>query len=245
MKIPNKAYLDGDIIAYRSAFWAEANNPDYLINKIQETVFHWTPLDSSVIIALSCPRKENFRREIWPAYKSNRIEAYRPEYLDEAKDILQDLYKHKILPHLEADDVMGIYASSGKGIAVTIDKDLKGVRGWHYNPVKDDEPVYISKKQAHRFFCQQWMSGDSTDGIPGLWRIGPKKADKFLSQWDKKDWIKEILALYETEKYCPKNTCDLAHPHLAIAMARCVKILEKSNFNLRTKEIKHWIPKVG
>ena len=142
---------------------------------------------------------------------------------------------------------MGIYSSSGRGIAVTIDKDLKGVTGWHYNPDKDTKPRYVSPEEAERFFCQQWLTGDSTDGIPGLWRVGPKKADKFLDEWEEEglDWHEQIMAMYEIEKYQPKDTCGLDPKELAVVMGQCVRILSNENFNLKTKELTLWTPKVG
>ena len=63
---------------------------------------------------------------------------------------------------------MGIAASSGDAIAVTIDKDLKGVPGWHYNPDKDECPNYVDDAEADKFLAFQLIKGDSTDGIPGL-----------------------------------------------------------------------------
>lgn len=242
-KIPKRAYLDGDIIVYRTAFWAEAYDPMYIPDKLQEYIWDWTPEEvDDIVIALSCTRADNFRRELWPLYKSNRDGKYVPEYLHDTMEHMKNNYKCKLLPHIEADDILGIYASSNRGVAVTIDKDLRGVRGWHYNPMKDIELRYIDDEDAERFFCKQWMSGDSTDCIPGLWRIGPKKADKFLDEWDKDTWYKEILDLYNTEKYQPKKTCDLSHPDLALVMGQCVKILTTSNYNLKTKEIKPWCP---
>jgi 5'-3' exonuclease len=89
------------------------------------------------------------------------------------------------------------------------------------------------------------MSGDSTDGIPGLWRIGPKRAEKLLNKWKKKEWYDKILEMYDTEKYKPKKTCDLEHPELAVAMGRCIKILTTSNYNLKTGELTLWSPIVG
>lgn len=245
---PTRAYLDGDILIYKAAFWADSENPDLIPDKVERDINSWLPEGvDDFIITLSCSRKDNFRREIWPNYKLFRDGLYRPEYLDEAREHMVNTYKCKYYDNIEADDLMGIYASSNRGIAVTIDKDLKGVRGWHYNPYKDSQPRYISPSEAEKFFCQQWLTGDSTDGIPGLWRIGPKKAEKFLAEWEEEelDWHEEIIKLYEVEKYQPKDTCGLGVLELAIVMGQCVRILSTENFNLKTKELTLWRPKVG
>ena len=246
MKIPKKAMLDGDILVYHTAFWAEANNPDYFPVKLDSLVEKWIPdgVNSSVL-ALSCSRADNFRKKEWKKYKDNRDGSYVPEYLQDVRDWMQENYKCKLLPNLEADDILGIYASKGTHISVTIDKDLKGVHGWHYNPNKDKEIRYVSKEEAYEFFCKQWMMGDSTDGIPGLWKIGPKKAEKFLSEWDKDDWEQNIIDLYDTDKHKVREDCDIPHPDIAIVMARCVKILTKKEYNLNKKQIKPWCPKSG
>mgnify|MGYP005817110959 CR=1 FL=1 len=247
-KRPTKAYLDGDILIYKAAFWADSENPDLIPNKVAKDIKKWTPKGiQDIVITLSCNREDNFRRKIWPRYKLFRDDLYRPEYLDTVKEFMLEEYKCKKFDNIEADDIMGIYASSNRGIAVTIDKDLKGVRGWHYNPDKDKEPRYVSPEEAERFFCQQWIAGDSTDGIPGLWRVGPKKADKFLDDWEEDglEWYEEIMGLYEIEKYQPKDTCGLEPTELAIIMGQCVKILSNENFNLRTKELTLWSPKGG
>jgi len=249
-KIPTKAILDGDIIAYRIAFWAEANDPDNWVEPLENLIEEWLPNGigpDDYVVALSCSRPDNFRRQHWPLYKNNREASYVPEQLPCIKHYLRNYYPSKLHDNVEADDLMGVYASSHKMIAVTIDKDLRGTKGWHYNPYKEDDPVYVDKNQAFRFFCQQWLMGDATDGIPGLWRVGPKKADKWLDSWDQKDWEKNIIELYTDEKYKPKLPSDLAMTDydVALAMARCVKILEKQNYNLRTRKITPWQPKSG
>ena len=241
--MPRKAILDGDIIKYHTAFWAEANNPDYFPVKLDSLVEKWTPSGvSDVVIALSCERKDNFRNKEWPNYKSNRKDSYIPEYIHDVYDFIVENYKCKLLPTLEADDILGIYASKHTHVAVTLDKDLLGVPGWHFNPNKDKDVRYISNEESDRFFCKQWMMGDSVDNIPGLWRLGPKKADKMLEEWDKKDWETNILSLYADLKYRIRDNCGLSDTDMAIAMARCVKILTKKEYNLRTKKIKPWNP---
>jgi len=246
MKKPNKAMIDGDIIAWKVAFVADIEGVMSIGSLITGLLNKWTPdCCDGTVIALSCPKSDNFRRDVYPGYKENREDAYKPEFLKDVFDFLIEEYDYMILPKLEADDILGIYASNGDAIAVTIDKDLKGVHGWHYNPNKDKEIRYVSKEEAYEFFCKQWMMGDSTDGIPGLWKIGPKKAEKFLSEWDKDDWEQNIIDLYDTDKHKVREDCDIPHPDIAIVMARCVKILTKKEYNLNKKQIKLWCPKSG
>ena len=243
---PTKAVIDGDIIAYKVAFRVEVDDPAFIPHMLEEYIENWLPAEAEDFsMALSCSRKENYRREIWPLYKKSRDTQTSPEYLVDIKDYIQDIYEVEYAENLEADDLLGIAASSGEGIAVTIDKDLRGVPGWHYNPDKEDEPRYISPEEAELFFLVQWMSGDSTDNIPGLWRIGPKRARSFIKKWEGEDIYQNIINMYHEEKYIPKKTCDLEGDDLAFAMARCVKILENGDYNSSTGKINLWVPKVG
>lgn len=241
---PKSAILDGDIIAYQTAFWTETNDPTSFPKKVKELVKKWTPSGvKDIRIALSCNRDDNFRRDSWPNYKISRANMYVPEYLKDVKDYIEQSYFTETLDRLEADDIMGINAL--EHIAVTIDKDLKGVSGWHFNPAKDKSTVFITEEEAYRFFCKQWMMGDATDCIPGLWRIGPKKADKLLDDWNKDEWENNIFEMYDTEKYQVKDPCGLSPKEVAIAMARCVKILDHTGYDYETYQHILWNPKNG
>ena len=129
---------------------------------------------------------------------------------------------------MEADDLMGIASSSGKAIAVTLDKDLLSCPGWHYRPeysykgkggVKTTKPaelVFQTPWRADFLFHQQWLMGDMTDNYPGIAKMGPKKSEKLLASVHPRDWTTATLAAYERggydEEYC-------------LAMARVARIL--------------------
>jgi len=243
---PNVAYIDGDIVAYQTAFWAETGDPSKIPSQVKHILKNWMPKECDhKVICLSCSRSDNFRRELWPDYKAHRDTAYAPEYLDDVKQYLMSEYMVETRPRLEADDVMGIAASGLEGVAVTIDKDLLGVPGWHYNPNKDNNIRFVKKKDAKRFFFTQWMTGDSTDNIPGLWKIGPKKAERFLNETPEEEWEAGILELYESDRHQVRNRGDLSCYDTALIMARCVNILSTKNYDKETEEIIFWEPKVG
>jgi len=244
LECPTTAILDGDILAYRASLIAETEDPSSIPIILEGMLENWLPIEAeSFQMALSCSRKENYRRDIWPLYKKNRETKPEPEFLGEVRDYMRDVYDCLEFPRIEADDIMGIHAL--ESIAVTIDKDLRGVAGWHYNPFKEDYPTYVDEKEAEEFFCVQWMSGDSTDFIPGLWRIGPKRAKSFLKKWGDCNRHEKILELYCIDRYRPKETCDLDDEELALAMARCVRILSTGCYDHNTGEISLWCPKVG
>lgn len=239
---PTKAILDGDILAYRAAFWAESEGVEYLEERINHDIQTWTPAGVlKIYVAMSCSRSDNYRRKVWADYKVHRdADKKTPEHLDYAEELVTRIKTLK-QDTLEADDIMGMGASSGKSIAVTIDKDLRCVPGWHWNPDKEPEPVYVDEQTADYNFHIQWLTGDSTDNIPGIWKCGPAKAKKILDAVEPKDWTKAVVQAYETAK--DKNGESYNYEY-CVAMAQCVRILRCGELD-NNKQPKLWCPKVG
>ena len=220
--------LDGDIIAYKLACKVDIHGDEYLLQNIREYVTRWTPYEcSDIVLAFSCTREENFRRDYWPLYKMHRNSTAKPDSMKDVIDVMKALYKIAYEERLEADDLMGREASGERAIAVTIDKDLRCTPGWHWNPDKEWEPRYLTIEQADRFFYKQWLMGDSTDKIPGIPKVGPVKADRLLEQNAPYNW--EAIVMVEYEKR------DLTEEY-ALSQATSVRIL-------RDKEKPHlWQP---
>lgn len=127
----------------------------------------------------------NFRQSICPDYKANRDGMERPVHLAACKQYLLNRYNAIMQDLLEADDLMGIEArrllnQDRKFLIATIDKDLCCVPGGHYNFVKDEE-WEVSEWEATVFFYAQCLMGDTTDNIPGIKGLGPKKSAKILA----------------------------------------------------------------
>lgn len=248
--IPTTAILDGDIIAYKSAFWADQEGIDELPAKIDLEIDRWVPPGiQNVIIAISCPRKSNFRREFWPAYKEHRTAFKTPDSLGYAMELLWET-KHVVrcVDHLEADDLLGIMVSGEHALGVSIDKDLRQIPGWHWNPDKEVSPILVDLAAADRFFYSQWISGDSTDNVYGLWRVGPGKASSILDQNPKEDWDRVIWELYLNEDWSKRpdgKRPTITKEEFALAQARCVRILRSGDYNKDTKEIQLWTPNLG
>ena len=247
MEYPNLAILDGDILAYRAAHWADVEGIDELEDRLVHDIKMWTPDGiSNVVVSFSCPRSKNYRRDFWPAYKAHRDKLHSPDSLDYALEIVYSGSNMvKCVNRLEADDLMGMVSSSGKGVSVTIDKDLRCVPGWHWNPDKEESPVHVSLEDADRFFYTQWMTGDSTDNIPGLWRVGPKKAEKMLDNTPKEEWDSAIIEMYKEETRPENKQVDMDPEEFALAMARCVRILREGEYNKEKEEVILWSPIVG
>ena len=232
-RMPNRAVLDGDIIAYKAAYWADYEGIEDLPSRIAHDIKEWTPPDTdSIIIAKSCSRSDNFRRKVWSKYKANREEKAPPASLDYAWELIENEYTICSIPHIEADDILGMAASSGKAVSVTIDKDLRNVPGWQWNPNYEDFPMYVSEKQADIFFTKQLVTGDPTDGIPGL----PNKGETFFNKhiqpfsWVS-DRVWEIWWAYEEMGY------DMEY---FLSQARSVRILRHGEYDKETGDITLW-----
>lgn len=238
MKIPDVAILDADIIVYKAACWAdnqeEPNNLDRLNDRLNADLDYWTPPGvSRILLAFSCSREDNFRKDYWPSYKENRANKPKPKYLNVLKEIISTKALVVERPRLEADDLIGIGMGSGTMIGVSLDKDLASCPGWYYNPDKTDFPLLLSQTQADRWFHKQWLMGDSTDHIPGIPKVGPVKADKILDSTTPENWTPLVMTEYE------KRGFDLDY---CLAQARCVRILRDNEWNKETCEHVPWTP---
>tara|TARA_Y100001937_G_C7115080_1_gene329760 strand:- start:578 stop:1342 length:765 start_codon:yes stop_codon:yes gene_type:complete len=249
MKIPTTAILDGDMIAHRAAYITEDIEEVPMV--IRQIIRSWTPPKTKhVFVARSADRADNFRRSVWCDYKAHRDRKEVPEdqkeRLEYAKDLIaEDDFHCKFVPTLEADDLMGIAASSGKAVAVTLDKDLLSTPGWHYRPeysykgkggektTKTAELIYQPEWRADLMFYQQWLMGDMTDNYPGIKNMGPKKSYKLLSKWHPRNWDSVCMAAYEQAGY------DWDY---ALAMAQVARILRHDEWT-SDDGVRLWSPK--
>lgn len=247
MNKPTEVILDGDIIAYRAAFWADQEGIDYLPERISKDIANWTPPNmEQVYIAMSCPREKNYRRSFWPAYKKHREDFKAPDSMKYALECIYDLgLTVRCVDRLEADDLIGMLVSEGRCIGVTVDKDLRQIPGWHWNPDKEPEPVLVDQDSANYYFYQQWMTGDTTDNIWGLWKVGPAKAKKILDKHPPEEWDKVIMDLYQEEDWSKRpedKVPEMSPSDFALSQARCVRILRTGDYNKETREINLWCP---
>ena len=248
MKKPKEAIIDGDIIVYRAAFWADSEGVEELPTRIAQDIKNWTPEGvDTVYIAMSCPRSNNFRRMFWPEYKKHREDFKSPDCMSIALETVYSTgVQTRCVDHLEADDLIGMLVSSGRAIGVTVDKDLRQIPGWHWNPDKELEPLLVSGEEADKYFYQQWMTGDTTDNIWGLWKVGPAKAKKLLDSKPPEVWDQVIMTMYEDEDWAKrpenKRPLDMYRKEFALSQARCVRILRDGDYDKETNTITLWSP---
>jgi DNA polymerase I len=174
--------IDADIVAFRGAFsaedeeeaWIACSRSDGIIHDIAQTLG-----PANLELWLSGP--SNFRYDVFPEYKANRITTKRPKWEKEVKAWLVKEWGAQYAEG-EADDMLGIrqFDLGDNSVICTIDKDLDMIPGWHYNFVKK-EKYFVTPEQAIRFFYYQCLVGDTADGVKGVPGIGPKKAEAILA----------------------------------------------------------------
>ena len=156
----------------------------------------------------------NYRDEMYPEYKMNRHKD--PAKSNKFVPVIRRLAIHSDLAiesiGREADDMLRIWAAQASAagdpyVIVSIDKDLDCIPGLHYH-IKNREKFTVSEHHALRFFYQQLLSGDPTDNIPGVPRIGPVNAKKMLLNVTDEEEMQEIVVEAYMSAY-EKNWYDM------------------------------------
>lgn len=183
-----KVLIDGDIIAYRASFATQDGMPHEATQKADDLIeYIWEktidiPFPSADEYHVYLTGKGNFRTEIGKSapYKGNR-KSERPIHLDTVRWHLQEKYPCTMSEGEEADDLIAIKATElgPDTVIASIDKDFMQVPCRHFNFLKD-EWREVDEFQGLRFFYSQILTGDAVDNIVGLYRVGPKTAEKML-----------------------------------------------------------------
>jgi len=134
----------------------------------------------------------NFRYAVSTDYKANRKANEKPFHYSLVRQHLIDNWDAKISREgWEADDEVAAigwthwhYGDWSEDLILcSIDKDLDTVPGHHYRwPThnKEGRAYFVTEEEAmHKYWCQV-LTGDTADNIPGLHRVGDKRADSLL-----------------------------------------------------------------
>jgi DNA polymerase-1 len=191
-----------------------------------------------LIICLSCPTEEGWRKAIYPDYKANRDYSKRPVYLSAVKDYMAENYRSYRKPTMEADDIMGILSTHptlvpGRKVIVSEDKDMQTIPGWLWNPAKDRKPRLISEDDADYYHFYQALVGDTTDNYKGCPGIGPKKAAAALDEGNPYCWWDIVAGLFEKKGLTEDD---------AILQAQLARICRADDYNFKTQEVILWNP---
>lgn len=132
---------------------------------------------------------DNFRNRIakQAVYKGNRDPENRPYHYEAIREYIRKYWDTVVSRNCEADDLISIMAEQAATqhrdyVVVSIDKDLDQIPGRHYNP---DKKVFYSQDRdsALLYFYTQALSGDSTDNVPGCYKVGDVGAKRFIEEY--------------------------------------------------------------
>ena len=236
-----KILCDADFIVYKSCAAAESEvdfgNDVILVTSNFSDAYNATTRELTKLkdefgalsdIVLFFSDYKNFRKKVYPDYKGHRNRK-KPCGYKRVVNQLKTEFETIIMPTLEADDALGIYATQYPGnVVVSPDKDMKQIPGRLYNL---DETFTISPEAGAKWHLIQSISGDSTDGYSGVPGIGVKRAETLFNK-EGYSW-KTVVNAYKAK--------DLTEAD-ALINARLARILTFDDYDFDKQQPKLWSP---
>ena len=212
----NLLLIDGDEVAYKAASTSIDNDPERferseeeVINKIENifsTYLHHLEANYDITITdynFFLGGVNNFRKTLFPEYKSHRKLKETPPLLEFARNYIVEHLNGFVAHGVESDDaIVATYyewlnspffnPKEDVIIIASRDKDFQQVPcifelegGVTKNGLFDTyhtrmEVRMITIDEANRFFYKQMLMGDNVDGIKGIAKVGEKTAEKIL-----------------------------------------------------------------
>jgi DNA polymerase-1 len=198
---------------------------------------------------------ETFRHQQYAAYKLNRPKT--PEELPPQIPYIKELVRARGVvsverPGVEADDVLATLAWAGAeaGLEVTLattDKDLLQLVGGPvtvYDPWKDErvgpagvvERLGVRPEQVRDLLA---LMGDSSDNIPGVPGIGPKRAKEILVRYGTLDRALESDERVRAHADLARLSRDLATIDLNVPDVPSIKALRVGEPDLAALDALH------
>ncbi|MEC8009637.1 MAG: DNA polymerase I [Pseudomonadota bacterium] len=168
-----------------------------VMSMLQKLVDEYQPAYMCVVFDT---KGTNFRHELFPEYKANRGAA--PDELISQIEPLHELVKAMgfplmALPGIEADDVIATIAQQAQDnfhvVISSGDKDLAQLvndkihlvntmkQGEYLDPAGVEEKFGVKPEQIIDYLS---LIGDKVDNIPGIDKVGPKTAVKWLLEYN-------------------------------------------------------------
>ena len=193
--------IDGDIVAYTSAFHAQAgdNTQDEAKRKIDTTI-RWTLTKTEATShQVYLTGSNNYRQKVDVTYKAHRTSP-KPSLLPWCREYLRWEWGAIVSQGEEADDLIAMEVARmdyTDVIVASVDKDFLQLGVPVYNWRKD-EMVEPTREEGLQFFYKQILMGDSADNIKGIPGVGPKGAERLLEGvWDEQALYGICLGAYE------------------------------------------------
>ena len=173
-----------------------------VVNMLRRLLLNFNPKLMAVVFDA---KGKSFRNDIYPEYK-----AHRPPMPDELRQQIEPIHRIVkamglpllVIDGVEADDVMGTLAVAAskrkmETLLVTSDKDMAQLVNEHVSlyDTKNEQKLGIDGvKEKYGVLPSQIIDylalmGDSADNIPGIPKVGPKTAVKWLEQYGSMDQV--------------------------------------------------------
>ena len=181
-----KLLIDGDPLTYQAAFSQDGQTVGGICEKldkiIEEILQATNPYATKDDYQIFLTGKGNFRHEISDVYKLNRVGREKPLLLGFARQYLIESYGATVSEGQEADDDIAIEATRlyPDCVIVSVDKDFRTIPSTIYNPGRKSWEK-VTEKAAMFNFYEQVLTGDDADNIIGIYKVGPKTAQKMLA----------------------------------------------------------------
>ena len=217
---------------------------------------HYKP--NQVVLCLDGDWRPSWRVELFPGYKSNRID---PEGDEEEPDLLTPQIPHILdffdalgfpvigVDDAEADDVIATIASHSRAPVriATGDRDLFQL----VDDEKDVKVVYLAKGiSAHDLVDRSWIEkkygipgdryalfamirGDASDGLPGIKGIGEKGAADIAMQFATMDEVIDATLSGDQrlkDAHRKKISANLDYARVVHNLVSCAEDLRLPNF---------------
>jgi DNA polymerase-1 len=182
-----QALIDQDLLCYRCAASAENDDLGIAIYRIDELLDNILNKTGATSYRAFLTGSNNFRKQIYPEYKANRV-APKPKHLRDLQEYSLEKLNAEYAPEtLEADDALAIYQTDDT-IICSLDKDLLQVPGKHFSWeingkgwTRPDTFIEQTELEGLRLFYKQCLKGDTSDNVKGIEGLGEKKATKLLA----------------------------------------------------------------
>lgn len=216
--------IDGNSLVFRAYYGVHSNltRSDGMpvgavygfFNMVLPTLAVAKPNDSFVCVFDAS--RISFRQDIYPQYKANRSETP-ADLITQSELIRIGLHAMGVpvlcIPGVEADDVIATIATQNCNNAdgtriITSDKDLMQLVSdcvFLYDGMKEKEihePQVLEKfaVKPNQVIDVQSLMGDSSDNVPGVPGIGPKKAAELINEFGNLDNLYANLDSVKNER---------------------------------------------
>ena len=215
MKQPQLILIDGSSYLYRAFYVPQLKRMQTASGQPTGAVFGVVNMIKSLtaeypdsnVVAIFDAKGKNFRHELYQDYKANR-----PSMPDELRSQID--YVHTAVralglplvavPGVEADDVIGTYAKQASEAGQTVlvassDKDLAQIVNDKVNLIDTMKKVILDEAGVVEKFGVRpdqiidylALMGDTSDNVPGVPKVGPKTAVKWIAEYQSLDGVIE------------------------------------------------------